>query len=98
MHGRIRSSAASGGAPAANARSRSRSLSTRFVCRTRAITAWRGRPGIAIGPEACTWLQIRRPTLSASAMMRSSIVSTFRSRMTNWPSTITDSMSDGWPL
>jgi len=54
------------------------------------------RPGIAIGPAAFTWLQILRPTLSASAMMpASSIVRTFRSRMRNSPSTMTDSMSDG---
>ena len=38
---------------------------------------WRGRPGTAMGPAAFTCVQIRRPTLSASAMtLSSSIVST----------------------
>lgn len=62
----------------------------------RGCQCWRDRPGTVIGPAACTCLQIRRPTLSASAMMlSSSIVRTLRLRMMNWPSTMTDSMSDG---
>ena len=56
-----------------------------------------GRPrhrNRALPSSTCS--RIRRPTLSASAMMlSSSIVSTLPLRMTNWPSTITDSMSDG---
>ena len=55
-----------------------------------------GRPGTAIAPAACTCFQILRPTLSASATMpASSIVTILRFRMTNSPSTTTDSMSDG---
>lgn len=57
---------------------------------------WRDRPGSIRGPAFSTWFQIRRPTASASAMMlSSSIVRTLWSRMMNWPSTMTDSMSDG---
>ena len=56
----------------------------------------RDRPGTATGPAACTCFQMRRPTLSASVTMLSSfIVRTFRLRMMNWPSTMTDSMSEG---
>ena len=63
------------------------------------ILRFRRGPGIAIGPAAFTWFQIRRPTLSASAMMAaSSIVRTLRSRITKRPSIITVSMSEGWPL
>ena len=44
----------------------------------------RGRRGTTIGAAACTLLQIRRPTASASATMRSSsMVSTLRLRITN---------------
>ena len=65
----------------------------------RFVHCGRDRPGTGIGPAACTCRQIRRPTLSASAMtLSSSIVRTLRFRITNWPSIITDSTSDGWPL
>ena len=44
------------------------------------------------GPRSCL------PTASASRRMASaSMVRTSRSRITNWPSTMTDSMSPGWP-
>src|SRR5581483_9191018 len=55
-----------------------------------------GRPGTATGPDAFTAVQMRRPTLSASATIRvSSTVRTLRSRITKRPSIITDSISAG---
>ena len=52
--------------------------------------------GTVIGLASNTWSQTRRPTASASLMMlSSSIVRTVRSRMTNRPSIMTDSMSPG---
>ena len=60
------------------------------------VQRWRDRPGIVSGPASSTFFQIRRPTASASARMRSSsTVRTLRLRMMNWPSTMLDSMSDG---
>src|SRR5690242_6040971 len=58
------------------------------------------RPGIGIGPLASSTLfHTRLPTLSASATSAaSSMVNILLSRMTNSPSTIDDSMSEGWPL
>src|SRR6185436_12795289 len=59
----------------------------------------RGRRGTGTGPASSTLVQTRRPTLSASlTIASSSTVRILRSRITNSPSIITDSMSDPWPL
>src|SRR6185503_3841154 len=55
----------------------------------------RGRRGTGTGPASSTLVQTRRPTLSASlTIASSSTVRILRSRITNSPSIITDSMSD----